>query len=111
MPKPSDVTKYVVHRAKDEQVRCTREGALALLEAEIVILMDEEQKYQEVIKGRDLLEETIRSGRETARRVLRVRVDSTTDDVERMMAAVSVVTEKNPTCRPPYVLPDDEEGA
>ena len=106
----SDVTHFVVHNARDEKVRCTRQGALKLLEAEIVLLVDKAHDYLECVKGRELLEGIVRSGQTASHRVLRVNVDSATDDPERMMAAVSVITELNPTGRPPYWLPAEEEA-
>ena len=107
----SDVPFYVVHTIKDESARITRSGALKLLEAEVVLLEDPDagRGYRKCIKGRTRLEAIVATGEAVERRVLHVRVDSTTDDVERMIAAVQVLTEKNPTGRPPYVLPVDEE--
>jgi len=40
--------------------------------------------------------------------MLTVPVDSSTDDVERMIAAVEVMAEKNPTGQPPYCLPTED---
>ena len=105
----SDVPQFVVHRAQDERVRCTREGALRILEADVIVLVDETRDYQECIKGRDRLEAITRSGEALPLRVLRVAVDSQTDDVERMMAVVDVVTAKNPTGQPPYLLPEEAD--
>lgn len=105
----SDVPFYVVHTIKDESARITRAGALKLLKAEVILLEDSGEDYRNVIKGRTLLEALVATGEAVERRVLHVRVDSTTDDIERMIAAVQVLTEKNPTGRPPYVLPVDEE--
>jgi hypothetical protein len=105
----SDVTQFVVHQSRDESVRCTRQGSIKLLEAEVVLLVDEAQDYQECIKGRDRLEAIVQGGRAVPVRMLLVNVDSTTDDPERMVAAVTVVTEQNPTGRPPYCLPEAED--
>ena len=107
----SEVPLFIVYDARTEEMRCTREGAVRLLEAEIVLLADEAEDYLLCIKGRDLFAAGMRSGPKaiSAYRVLKVRVDAATDDPERMMAAIQVVTEKNPTGRPPYVLPTEED--
>ena len=101
----SRVTQYVVHSETDERVRCTRAGALAILEAEIVVLVDETRGYRKCIKGKDALEAIIDSGQPQRLRMLTVAVDSWTDDPERMVAAAQACAEQNPTGRPPWVLP------
>ena len=62
----SHVTRYVVHSETDERVRCTREGARELLEAQIVVLVDEDRGYRQCItaatmrSGSSVLESTSR---------------------------------------------------
>ena len=102
----SDVPFYVVHSLETERARCTAKGALALLEAEVVLLEDVERGYRECIKAQGKLAAIVKTNEGSFQRVLMVRVDSSTDDVERMVAAVQVLTSKNPTGRPPWMLPE-----
>ena len=102
----SGVQQFVVFDGKTEKVRLTREGAIQILESDVIMLIDEGANYSEIVKGRDLLE-AIAAGKEARHvRMMKVAVNSESDDVEMMIAAIQSVEAKNPTGRPPYCLPE-----